>query len=89
MMQYVRKEHCETIELDDVHMVMNLDNYTVTELNSMGGYCWGLLTVARTVQELTDAVRLHYAMDSEDLSADIAGFLEGLVECELVELVHV
>lgn len=87
MSQYIRKNNYETTSFEDEWIVLNTDNYTITRLNETGGFCWSLLGEVQTIQSLTKAVSEKYGSieHQKEVEADLALFLENLIECGLVE----
>lgn len=64
-MYYIRKNNCEAMALDDHLMVVNPDNFTVTDLNESGGKCWALLEKRQSADTL-----MKKLLSSEDHAAD-------------------
>ena len=85
MSRYVRKLNCETIVLDDEIVILNPDGLTLTKLSPVGGFCWSLLSLAHSTDSLSAAVREHYQGTVPSVDQDISGFLNDLLECELIE----
>lgn len=85
MNRYVRKLNCETIVLDDEIMILNPAGFTITKISPVGGFCWSLLSLAHSVNSLSAAVREHYEETGPSVEQDISGFLNGLLECDLIE----
>lgn len=85
MNRYVRKLNCETIFLDDEIMILNPDGFTLTKISPVGGFCWSLLSVAHSTDSLSAAVCEHYQGTDPSVEQDISGFLDDLLECELIE----
>lgn len=85
MNRYVRKLNCETIVLDDEIMILNPDGFTLTKISPVGGFCWSLLSSAHSTSSLSAAVHEHYQGTDSSVEQDISGFLDDLLECELIE----
>jgi hypothetical protein len=83
--KYIRKSNCEMIELDEEYMIMNVEQYTVTELNKVGGFCWNMFAEVSSVEEIIAAVRNKFEMTDSSLEADIQLFVTNLMECGLIE----
>ncbi|TXK82495.1 PqqD family protein [Paenibacillus sp. N3.4] len=83
--QYLRMNDYETIHLDMEWIILNTDEYTLTKLNSVGGFCWSLLGAAQTVSSISDAVRKEYAWVDASVEEDIESFLNDLIRCGLVQ----
>jgi hypothetical protein len=82
---YRRKSNCEVIELDDEIMIMNVDNYTVTEINRVGGFCWSLLETPNSLEEIVEKVKIEFEVSDASVEEDIHSFMTRLIECGLVE----
>lgn len=85
MTQYIRKDSYEAVHLDDEWIILNTDNYTVTKLNEIGGFCWSLLHNVQTVSSLIQAIREEYQSVDETVEKDIPSFLSDLMKYGLVE----
>ncbi|UKS24930.1 PqqD family protein [Paenibacillus sp. HWE-109] len=83
--QYLRMNNYETIQLDMEWIILNTDEYTLTKLNSVGGFCWSLLGEVQTVNSISDAVRQKYDFVDESVEEDIASFLHDLIRRGLVQ----
>jgi hypothetical protein len=86
MDRYIQRNQYETTELDSEWLILNTDEFTVTKLNGVGGFCWGLLTEAQTIDSLVEAVKKNYSPEPKDniLKEDIENFLLHLKECRLI-----
>ncbi|TXC92344.1 PqqD family protein [Metabacillus litoralis] len=84
MNQYVKESEYETIQLEEEWIVMNTDNFTVTKLNGIGGYCWSLLENPQSIQTLTQSVQRHYQLNTDALAKDIEEFIVELINYGLV-----
>lgn len=89
---YIRKNNCETVEIDDQLMIVNSDNFTVTNLNGAGGKCWALLENRQSADTLvknllgsgdnaTDGQQTNFAR----LQADVEAFLSQMAAYGLIE----
>jgi hypothetical protein len=85
MHRYVRKQNCETIMLDDEIMILNPTGLTITKISPVGGFCWSLLSAVHSIDSLSAAVHAHYEGTDPSVEQDISGFLDDLLECELIE----
>jgi hypothetical protein len=82
---YVRRNPYEAIQLDGEWIILNTDDYTVTQLNEMGGFCWSMLNQTQTLQSLIEAVHDKYESVNETVEEDIEAFLSDLVRCGLLK----
>ncbi|WP_035322923.1 PqqD family protein [Peribacillus kribbensis] len=84
--RYIQNGSHEATEFDQEWIILNTENYTVTKLNDMGGFCWSLLSSNQTVDSLVEAVtkELDSVIPKERIEADIREFLSDLIECDLV-----
>ncbi|OAS85162.1 MULTISPECIES: PqqD family protein [Metabacillus] len=84
MKQYIKKSDYETVHLDDEWIIMNTDNFTVTKLNAIGGFCWTLLEQPQSSGSLSQSIKQKYDLQNESLLTDIEEFLGELIEYGLV-----
>ncbi|MCY9660235.1 PqqD family protein [Paenibacillus chondroitinus] len=85
MTKYLRMNDYEFIQLDMECIILNTDEFTLTKLNEVGGYCWSLLGVAQTVSSISEAVREEYASVSESVEEDVEAFLTEMIGRGLVQ----
>lgn len=85
MVQYIQKSDYETAEFDGEWVVLNTDNYTVTKLNEIGGFCWSMMKEAQTVDSLLQAIEQEFGRAGDNLSGDIEAFLSELMTCGLIQ----
>lgn len=85
MTQYIKKSDYEAVQLDDQWIILNTDQFTVTKLNDLGGYCWSLLDSPQTVERMTQLIEEKYLLDNNSLSSSIQEFLQELIEYGLVQ----
>jgi hypothetical protein len=87
MERYIQRSPYETTELDSEWLILNTDEFTVTKLNGVGGFCWDLLSESQTVESLVEAVKQRYSPEQDEriLKEDIKNFLLHLKECRLIE----
>lgn len=89
MTQYIQKGNYEITELDGEWIILNTDEYTITKLNDVGGYCWSILKKAQTADTLTKTLVEKFSVheNQEQVNRDTKDFLESLVECGLIQYV--
>jgi len=86
MTKYIQKAEYETTQLDDEWIVLDVDEFTVTKLNNIGGYCWQLLRESQTVESIMLSIeRGDFSVEKVERE-DIELFLNELIQCGL--LVH-
>ncbi|MBO1512385.1 PqqD family protein [Metabacillus bambusae] len=85
MKQYIKKSDYETVNLDDEWIIMNTDNFTVTKLNAIGGFCWTLLEHPQSISSLSQSIKQNYDLQNESLLTDVEEFLGELIEYGLVQ----
>jgi hypothetical protein len=83
--EFVQKNNYEATQLEDEWIILNTDNYSVTKLNELGGYCWSLLREVQTVNSLLQAVEEKYQFTGGAVEKDIELFLEDLIQYGLVK----
>ncbi len=84
MRQYVKSKDYETVQLDEEWFIMNTDQFTVTKINELGGYCWSQLATPQSVDTLTQQVMEQFHIENKLLSINIEEFLKELIEYGLV-----
>lgn len=85
MTAYVRKSEADAVELDGEWIILNMEEYTVTTINEVGGFCWELLRDKQTPESITQAVMEAYHTEGETIESDIHAFLDHLNRCGLLE----
>ncbi|NRF90549.1 PqqD family protein [Paenibacillus frigoriresistens] len=85
MTQYLRMNDYESIQLDMEWIILNTDEYTLTKLNGVGGFCWSLLGAAQTVSSISEAIRKEYEFVNETVEEDIEAFLNDMIGRGLVQ----
>ncbi|WP_347548692.1 PqqD family protein [Pseudalkalibacillus hwajinpoensis] len=84
MKRYIQNKTYDVTRLDDEYVVLNTDNYTVTKLNGVGGFCWSLLHEEQTVDSLLEAIHKEFPEDEQPDEGEIEEFIMDLIQCELV-----
>lgn len=87
--QYIQNGNNEGTELDGEWVILNSDQYTVTKLNNVGGYCWSLLKEVHTAESLTEKVLEMYTghQSSMQVRREIDEFLISLLKFGLIKYV--
>ncbi|OPH56696.1 hypothetical protein BC351_27530 [Paenibacillus ferrarius] len=85
MTRYLRMNDYESIQLDMEWIILNTDEYTLTKLNGVGGFCWSLLGEAQTVGSISEAVRKEFDSVDETVEEDIEAFLHDMIGRGLVQ----
>jgi hypothetical protein len=67
-------------------VLLNLDTEAYHGLDEVGVRMWSLLTSSDSVQEAYDALLAEYEVEPETLRADLATFIDSLVERKLLEV---
>jgi hypothetical protein len=85
--QYMQTANCEATELDGEWIILNPNQYTITKLNDIGGFCWSLLSDVQTVESMTQLIMEKFpAVESERrVKKDIEVYLEHLLQCGLIQ----
>ncbi len=82
MVQFIQKNSFEATHIDDEWIILDTDQYTVTRLNDLGGFCWLKLREAQTVESLQMAIDEEYSAECEKDAID--KFLFDLEKCGLI-----
>ncbi|WP_078432612.1 PqqD family protein [Metabacillus halosaccharovorans] len=85
MQQYIKKDDFETVQLDQEWIIMNTNQFTVTKLNDIGGFCWSLLESPQSTEALTKSVKVQFNLDNINLSNHIEVFLRELMDFGLIQ----
>lgn len=87
MTQYIQRDHCDATEIDGEWIILNTENYTVTKINEVGGFCWSLLSEIQTVNSLSEKLMLQFSevASIEQLKCDVEEFLSKLSKCGLID----
>lgn len=83
MTQYIQSSPYETVQLDNEWIVMNTDQFTVTKLNQIGGYCWTLLQQPQTISSLISEIKKNFKLETK--ASDLETFIVELMEYGLVK----
>lgn len=85
MNKYVRNEkYGVTANFDNESIILNSDQFTVTKINDIGGFCWSLLQQPQTVHSLAQAIREEFVGVDETVEEDIHHFLSDLLKLHLI-----
>lgn len=84
MKRYVQNKKYDVTKLDDEYVVLNTDNYTVTKLNAVGGFCLSLLEEEQTIASLLQAINEEFPEEGQPEEGEIEEFIMDLIQCELV-----
>ncbi|WP_226677950.1 PqqD family protein [Mesobacillus jeotgali] len=82
MVHFIQKSCFEATQIEDEWIILDTDQYTVTRLNDLGGFCWLKLREAQTVGSLHVAIDQEYGAVCERGSVD--QFLSDLINCGLI-----
>jgi hypothetical protein len=82
--KYIQQSGCEATVLDDEWIILNTDNFTVTKINHVGGFCWSILREAQTVESIVESVENHYKHSGFVQKEEIEAFILQLESCGVV-----
>lgn len=90
MMKYIQTGNYDATELDGEWIILNTDQFTVTKLNEMGGFCWSLLNKVQTSETLAQSVIEKFPSNenAEQIRIDMEEFLANLQQCGLIQHVN-
>ncbi|MEH7380069.1 PqqD family protein [Bacillus sp. JJ1533] len=83
MSKYIKKSNYDNTQLDDEWIILNTDNYTITKVNEMGGFCWKLLDKSQSSISLLQRIKENY--NSSTTAEDVEIYLQQLIDCGLIE----
>lgn len=84
---YITKTATEATQLDDEWIILNTEDYTITKVNEIGGFCWSMLSTYQTVSSIVQAIEKKYSSEHAN-KEDITRFLADLMKYELIEYAH-
>jgi HEPN domain-containing protein len=84
MKKYIKKSAFDCTQFDDDWIIINTENFTVTKVNKVGGYCWTLLESEQTAEAIMQAVQEGYPTIEELTTQDIEQFLDELLQYGLL-----
>ncbi len=85
MTKYVQKNNYDITQVDDEWIILDTDNYTVTTLNQVAGFCWHLLKEPVTVDTIIQNVQNNYLIPENPIKEDIETFILKLEKLGLVQ----
>jgi formylmethanofuran dehydrogenase subunit A len=85
MESYVRNQDYDAVQLDGEWIILNTEEYTVTTLNEVGGFCWDILRKQHSLDEIIQVVQEHYVCKGETIRPDIQEFLVDLLKYGLIK----
>ncbi len=83
--KYIQQSGCEATVLDDEWIILNTDNFTVTKINHVGGFCWSILREAQTVESIVESVERHYQHSGIVQKEEIEDFIMQLESCGVIK----
>lgn len=88
MTTYIQTDNYEVTRLDDEFIILDMDQFTITKLNAMGGLIWSLLSEVQTAESLMHAIQEQYPCSDDHVKSDIQFFLSDLIHCGLIQQDH-
>ncbi len=73
-------------ELEGESVLLNLDSESYFGLDGVGTRMWAALTATASIEAAYDKLLDEYAVEPEHLRADLATFIQKLVEAGLIEV---
>lgn len=83
--KFKQNSYFEATQLDNEWIILNSEDFTVTRINDVGGFCWSLLETPQTLDSLIEAIIQEYESDIERVSKDVEVFLDRLNQHGLVQ----
>lgn len=81
---FIRATDSEAVELDQEWMILHPDQFTVTKINEVGGFCWSLLKEPQTVSAMAGHIAERYDIGSVEAEADIEAFLKHMQQIGMI-----
>ncbi|NOU97312.1 PqqD family peptide modification chaperone [Paenibacillus sp. LMG 31456] len=85
MPQYIQKNNCEAVELDGEWIILNTEDFTVTKLNEMGGFCWLLLSQGQSICSMMEAIHDKYELDGDNAEQEMEDFMADMMKYGLIQ----
>lgn len=82
MVQFIQKNSFDATHIEDEWIILDTEQFTVTRLNELGGFCWQKLREAQSAETLREAIDQEYGAVCEKASID--NFLSDLMKCGLI-----
>lgn len=82
---YIQKNNYDSTQLDEEWIILNTENFTVTKLNEIGGFCWNLLKEPQTIDSIIREIESNYSVLDLDIKQHVDVFLDDLIKCGLIE----
>jgi hypothetical protein len=82
MVQFIQKNSFDATHIEDEWIILDTEQFTVTRLNELGGFCWLKLREAQSVDTLREAIDQEFGAVCENASID--NFLSDLMKCGLI-----
>ncbi|MGQ4665911.1 PqqD family protein [Metabacillus halosaccharovorans] len=82
---YIQKNNYDSTQLDEEWIILNTENFTVTKLNEIGGFCWTLLKEPQTIDSIIREIELNYRVLDLNIQQHINVFINDLLKCGLIE----
>lgn len=79
-----RAEDKISTELDGETVILDLASGTYSGLNEVGTTIWNLLNEPKSFSAIQTAIEEKYAVSSEQCAADLASFLQELIDNNLL-----
>ncbi|WP_423409252.1 PqqD family protein [Heyndrickxia sp. MSNUG] len=83
MVHFKQKNSFEATHIEDEWIILDTNQFTVTRLNELGGFCWLKLSEAQTAESLREAIDQEYGSTCEKTSID--KFLSDLMTYGLID----
>jgi hypothetical protein len=72
--------------IGDETLLLRLDTGRSSVLNKVGAQVWELVDGERKVSDIVDAIDEIYEVDRPQLTKDVAAFIQGLLDREMISL---
>jgi len=85
--KYVQSEQALSVDMDSDIVIMSLTSGDYYGVSGIGPFIWQLLGQPQSLSQVVEAVCDDYEVEADTASADVAKFLDILVERGVVEKV--
>lgn len=85
MIHYIQCGNLEASKIDDEWIILNSNDFTITKLNGVGGFCWSLLQEKQSVDTIIDAVQACFDGSENISKLEIEEYLVDLRKYGLIQ----
>lgn len=85
MIHYIQCKNLEATKIEDEWLILNSNDFTITKLNEVGGFCWSLLHEKQSVDSIIEAVQASFYGTENISKTEIEEYLVDLKKYGLIQ----